>query len=270
MAVNREVPAVANGDASSETNESTSSVQAVGRALDILDMLATGDKGVGEVARSLGVNKSTASRLLSTMHSRGFVGKNRLTGAHRLGAHIARLYQAYVENLRPGREAAVLVDRLAQESGETVLLTVFQGDKATYIDKVDSRQPLRTSSRIGDEAPLHCGAAGKSILAFLPDSEKRALLGAARLKRFTSRTIGDRQALFRELDRIRNQGYAISDEEINEGVIGIGVPLLDWRSMPVGALSITAPKSRLTDDRLRELIELLRRAGDEWREAIAG
>ena len=257
----------ADGDGVASDQNGASGIHAVGRALDVLDLLASSEMGVGEVARSLKVNKSTASRLLNTMLRRGFVGRDPTVGSFRLGPRIANLYQSYVDNLRVGRQASVLIDRLAAETSETVLLTLFQDGTATYIDKVESRYPLRTSSRIGDRAPLHCGASGKAILAFLPSEEARALLGTGRLQRFTANTIVSRPKLFAELEEIRRQGYAVSDEEINSGVVGVGAPLLGWRERPMGAISVTAPKLRTDDARLEQLIDLVRDTARNWQQA---
>jgi len=251
---------------SDSTAKGANGIQAVGRALDLLNLLVDGEWGVTEIGRSLRVNKSTASRLLSTMLARGFVARNPITGSFRLGPRIAHLYQAYLDNVRLIREGSALIDRVARDSGETVLLTLFQDGKAVYVDKVDSNHALRTSSRIGDEAPLHCGAAGKSILAFLPVDEGRRLLGTGRLRRYTSHTIGSRAALSRELASIRRQGYAWSDEEINVGVVGLGVPLLDWRGAPLGAISVTAPKMRLDATRRHQLVRILTMAAKDWRQ----
>ena len=258
----------ASGDGDAKDQNGAAGIHAVGRALDVLDLLASSEMGVGEVARSLKVNKSTASRLLNTMLRRGFVGRDPTVGSFRLGPRIAHLYQSYVDNLRVGRHAAVLLDRLAAETSETVLLTLFQDGAATYIDKVDSRFPLRTSSRIGDRAPLHCGATGKAILAFLPEDEARELLGSGPLRRYTPSTIVSRRKLFAELAEIRRQGYAVSDEEINPGVVGVGAPLLGWRGRPMGAISVTAPKLRTDDVRLRKLIDLVRDTARTWQHAV--
>ncbi len=248
--------------------EGGGTVQAVDRALAILDFLEPGELGVTELARSLHVDKSTASRLLGTLERRRFVSRSPLSGKFRLGSRVAALGQAYLDRVHPEREVAPLLERVAAVSGETALFTAFDGHRAIYLDKVESQQSLRTHSRIGHVAPLHCGAAGKCILAFLPGEEADRLLGTQPLERFTERTITDRAALFRELATIRRQGYAVSAQEINEGVVGVGVPLLDWSGRPIGAISVTGPLVRVGEGSLEGLVTLLQDAAREWQHLL--
>jgi DNA-binding IclR family transcriptional regulator len=239
-------------------------IQSVARSLDVLDLLGASEMGVGDIARRLGVNKSTASRLLATMASRGYVARSMGSGGYRLGNRIAQLYDHYLQSLRESSDARYLLRRVATDTDETVLLTLFENDAAVYIDKIESRQPLRTSSHIGATAPFHSGAAGKSILAFLPNDVAQRLLGSGRLHVFTEHTITNRRELAAELARIRAQGYAISMEEINPGVVGIGVPLLAPDHLPFGAISVTCPTSRFSRQREEDIVRFLRTGVSEW------
>jgi DNA-binding IclR family transcriptional regulator len=128
------------------------------------------------------------------MAARGYAARNPISGSYRLGPKIGELHAAYLTNRRLGRDASILLDRLAAETGETALLTAFEGGEAVYIDKVESEHPLRTSSRIGQRGPLHAGAAGKSILAVLNQSEVDRLLGSKPLERFGPNSVIDRAA----------------------------------------------------------------------------
>jgi DNA-binding IclR family transcriptional regulator len=111
---------------------------------------------------------------------------------------------------------------------------------------------------------------GKAILAFLPEHEAEQLLGPAALQPFTANTITERRALFEHLAGIRRDGYAVSSEEVDVGVLGVGVPLLNWAGRPVGAISVTGPLLRLDDARLQEVIPVLREAAAEWRRTTQG
>ena len=160
-----------------------------------------------------------------------------------------------------------LLERIAARCGETVMLAVFDGREVVYLDKFDSLRALRIYSRIGHNAPLHCGAMGKAILAGLSTDDAERLLGPDPLERFTANTITNRQALSAHLATIRKQGYAVSSEELDVGVLGVGIPLLDWAGHPVGAISVTGPRLRLDDTRPNVLAPVLRDAAAEWRRA---
>lgn len=239
-------------------------IQSVARTLDVLDLLGTKEQSVGDVARRLGVNKSTASRLLATMAAKGYLSRSIATGTYRLGSKIPRLYDRYLHSLRSASDARYVLRRIATDTDETVLLTLFENNEALYVDKVESNQPLRTSSRVGAVAPLHSGAAGKSILAFLPPDMARRLLGPGRLRGYTEHTITDRRELKAELERIRRRGYAVSMGEINEGIVGVGVPLIAPDGLPFGSISVTCPISRCTEQRLADIVHSARSAVREW------
>ena len=219
--------------------------QGVHRTLDLLDVLARGPTGVGEAARILMVNKSTASRLLSTMASRGYAVK--YPDGFRLGPKVTEIHDAYIASYRVTRGAHGLIDRLARATSETVLLTSYEAGVAVYIDKVESAQPLRTSSRIGSRAPLHAGAAGKAILAGLPAELQEEFIRSESLDHTGPLAITDPQKLRTELEAIRSRGYAVSREEINEGIAGLGIALLDSSQRPIGAISVTGPVTRFND-----------------------
>jgi DNA-binding IclR family transcriptional regulator len=242
----------------------TSGLQSVNRTLDVLDLLSHGSTAVGEAARALSVNKSTASRMLATMAARGYVARHPVSGLYRLGPKIAELHAAYLSNRRLGRDASFLLDRLAAATGETILLTAFDSGEAVYIDKVESEHPLRTSSSIGQRGPLHAGAAGKSILAVLSPQEVDRLLGTRPIERLGPRGVTNRQELERELELTRRRGYAVSIEEINEGIVGVGVALLAPDGYPLGAISVTGPTARFGEKRIREVAAALVAARVEW------
>ncbi len=243
-------------------------VRAVDRALDLLLLLGDGDRGVVEVAGALGVDKSTASRLLGTLLARGFASRDPLTGRFRPGPQLAALGHRYLERLRPERELGPVLARLADATGETVLLTILDRDQAVYADKVESRHLLRTHSRVGQRAPFHAGATGKCILAFLSPDEVTRLLGPGPFPRFTDNTIADLPTLLAQLDVVRQQGYAVSVEEIDAGVAGIGVPLLGWDRRPIGAISVTAPLARIDEAKQAQIIGALRQVADEWQQTV--
>jgi DNA-binding IclR family transcriptional regulator len=232
-------------------------VQSVERALHVLEIMAGGPVTVSEVARDLDVGPSSASRLLSTMERSGFVSRDP-SGAFRLGPRIGSLGFAYAQHYHPARDLGPLLDQIVERSEETVILAVLEGSAARIVDQRQSPHPLSSSARIGGLTPLHCGAAGKAILAFLPDEQIRTLVSTKPLQRFTANTLTTPDELFAEIATIRNSGFSLSVEEIDEGVAGLAVPVAGGDGASVGAVSITAPKLRFDDDRMTELVGVLR------------
>jgi DNA-binding IclR family transcriptional regulator len=221
--------------------------------LEVFNLLGRGAIGVGDAGRALGVNKSTSSRLLATMAAQGYAARDPASGVYRLGPKIGDLYDAYMAGRRLGRDASLLLERVAAATGETALLTAFEEGAAVYVERVVSDHPLRTSAQIGQRAPLHAGAAGKSILAMLADDEVDRRLGEGPLERFGPRTTTNRARVKSELAAIRKRGYAVSVEEINEGITGVGIALLSPNGRPLGAISVTGPTARFGDARVREV-----------------
>jgi DNA-binding IclR family transcriptional regulator len=240
-------------------------IQSVDRALAILDILRVGGRRLSDISRQLDVDKSTVSRMLSTLAARGFVRRDEGTGSFELGAQLAVLGQAFHQTFRPGREVGPLLDRISDLCKETVAFTFYEGGEAIYMDKRDGIHSLRTHSRIGYRAPMHAGASGKAILAFLPEAEADAIIRREPLRRFSDNTITDPDALKADLARIRKQGYVISVEEIDIGTMGIGVPLLNWDDYPVGSISVSGPCLRFDQSKRSATIALLRDAVKNWR-----
>lgn len=240
-------------------------IQSVDRALAILDILRSGGNRLGEISRLLDVDKSTASRLLATLATKGFVRRDESTGLFELGVQLAVLGQAFHQNFRPAREVAQMLDRISKLCEETVAFTSFEADEAIYMDKRDGTHSLRTHSRIGHRAPMHAGASGKAILAFLPENEADAIIRREPLTRFSKNTITDPKKLKSDLSRIRKQGYVISIEEIDIGTLGIGVPLLRLDNYPVGSISVSGPCLRFDDSKKAATLGVLQDAVRNWR-----
>lgn len=216
-------------------------VQSLDRALSILDALAVSDEGLSlaDIASRTSLPKSTAHRLLATLGLRGFVVRDVVTGAYRLGPK-------NLPNLAPGPEVHdVLVD-LAADSGETANLGVLVGREVLYLDRADSPQALRWQLGVGTRVPAHCSGLGKAILAFTDQEQvvRRALAG--RLARYTERTTTDARALREELAVVRRRGFSLDNEEFMDGVRCVAVPILGPGGEAVASISLAGPAFRLS------------------------
>ncbi|MFD5887354.1 IclR family transcriptional regulator [Streptomyces sp. NPDC060334] len=235
--------------------------QSVERALRILPALARGPAGLGEVAEDLGVHKSTALRLLRTLHEQGFVYRQQ-DGRYRLGARIFALAAEAIENLDIRGIAHPHLVELNRLTGHTVHLALHQDDEVVYVDKVDSRYPVRMYSRIGRPVPLTVAAVAKLLLADLPEAERRALADRIDYPAYTARSTPDAQAFLRELDLVREQGWATDFGGHEESVNCVGAPVRGPDGRVVAAMSVSAPTVVVGADALLELLPLVRRSAD--------
>lgn len=242
-----------------------SEIQSLGRGLKILDLLGQSQAGlsVTELAEALGVDKGSASRLVSTLRRYGYAEKDEVTRRYQLGPQVVSLSRSLLARL-PLREAAKpYLRKLMERSGECAHLAILAQGKALYIDQVESPATLRVNAQVGTLNPLHCTALGKALLAF------GELELPASLDPFTPRTITDPETLRRALDEVRRLGYAVDDEEFDPGVRCIAVPVYDFRGKAVGSIGISGPATRLTPERLPELAALVLEIGKALSERMS-
>ncbi len=230
------------------------SLQSVRRALAIIEMSAR-DKAVSikSVADQLGLTNSTASRLVSELRNFGYLEPANERGTYRLALKLFTL-GCQVDSVANLNLAAVQVLRqLSADIGESTNIAIWQAGSLLYLNRVEPSHSLRTVVRLGEEAPLHCSAVGKAILAFLPRGEQLSLVDSLTLTPFTPHTIVGRQGLLEELEQIRHTGYAVNDEEHYEGVRGVGAPVLSDGGFPIASVSVAGPTSRIAARALPEL-----------------
>ncbi|MFE7762022.1 IclR family transcriptional regulator [Streptomyces sp. NPDC057438] len=239
--------------------------QTVDRALSILPLLAEGPADLGRVADRLGVHKSTALRLLRTLHEHGLVYRQS-DQRYRLGARLFALAQEAVENLDIREIAHPHLVRLNETCGHTVHLAVHEDDEVIYIDKVESRYPVRMYSRIGRPVALTVAAVAKLLLADLPEAERRALAEKLDYPLYTPRSTPNAPAFLKELARVREQGWATDLGGHEESINCVAAPVRGTDGRVVAAMSVSAPNVVVTADELLTLLPLVRRAAD----AISG
>lgn len=235
--------------------------QTVDRALSILPLLAEGPADLGQVADRLGVHKSTALRLLRTLHEHGMVYRQS-DQRYRLGARLIALAQEAMENLDIREIAHPHLVRLNESCGHTVHLAVYEEDEVLYIDKVESRYPVRMYSRIGKPVALTVAAVAKLLLADLPEAERRALAGKLEYPLYTARSTPNAPAFLEELARVREQGWAADLGGHEESINCVAAPVRGADGRVVAAMSVSAPNVVVTADELLTLLPQLRRAAD--------
>jgi IclR family KDG regulon transcriptional repressor len=236
-------------------------VNAVERALALLERVDGTAKGSGitELSRRLGWGKSTVHRLCSTLEHRGYLVHDASTGRYRLSLRLFQVGSAALNHLDLPARVTPALRSLGDAVEETVHLAVLDGQEIVFIGKVESGRPLQLHSQVGRRAPAHCTALGKVLLAHAdPELQTRVLAG--RLKRYTPGTIVDPPTLRRVLQAVRERGFAVDDQEFEEGIRCIAAPVRDYTGRVVAALSVSAPAGRLGPDRDRGLAEVVKAA----------
>lgn len=237
-------------------------VQSVERALTVLEILAReGHAGVSEIAEEMGIHKSTVSRLMGSLVSRGMVHQNSDRGKYQLGFGILRLASTIPGRLSLVHEARPVLESLAEEFKETVNLAVLRSNYAVNVDQAMGPSTLATYDWVGSLTPLHATSSGKVLLAALGAEERDRILKEAGLKARTARTITSRKELDAQLLEVSAKGYAVVREEFEIGLNAVAVPVYNHQGEVTGAISISGPAFRFDPEKIPGLLETLTEAG---------
>ncbi|MGI5252194.1 IclR family transcriptional regulator [Actinacidiphila glaucinigra] len=235
--------------------------QTVDRALRILPLLAEGPANLEQVATRLDVHKSTALRLLRTLHEHGMVYRQH-DQRYRLGARLFALAQEAMENLDVRGIAHPHLVALNELTGHTVHLAVYEEGEVVYIDKVESRYPVRMYSRIGKPVAITVAAVAKLLLADLPEAERRAVARSLEYPRYTARSITDPAAHLAELARVREQGWASDLGGHEESINCVAAPIRGADGRVAAACSISAPNVVVSAEELLKLCPQVQRTAE--------
>jgi len=220
-------------------------IESVDNALRLLLMFRDRDRlRLVDASAALGVAHSTAHRLMAMLTYHGFVRREPDTKLYLAGPALLDVGLSVVRRMDIRTAARPIMETLAEEIGETVHLATLEGANVRFIDAVESPQALRVAARTGRVLPAHCTSVGKALLAHLDKAELRALYPGSKLVAQTSHSISRRRQLELALDELRERGYAVNEEESEEGVGSIGVAILRPSGVPVAGMSIAAPMSR--------------------------
>ena len=234
-------------------------VQSLERALDILELLGRSESelGVTEIAPAVGLANGTAHRLLATLTRRGYARQNPENRRYALGIKAYTLATAAREHLGP--LARPFLTELMEVSGESSNLAALEKNSVVYLDQVPAPRMVRMFTEPGNRSPLHSTGTGKVLLAYQPKEIVDQVVEQSGLQRFTAYTVTDPEELKDELGHIRERGYALDSEEMEEGVRCLATPVFDPDGKILAAMSISGPAGRLDEKRLDELIPHLKR-----------
>ena len=234
---------------------------AIGRAADILDFVAGTPEpvAVATLAQQLRIPRNSVYEIVHTLVVRGYLRLGD-DGRVRLGLRLFELGSAYAASLDLLTVARPIVSDVVSECNETTHLAILDGRHVVYLIKQESTRPVRVLSQVGGRIPAHATAVGKTLLAFMPRDEALRRLAAEPLEHLTQNTITDVGELITHLDQAVRDGYSTDNEESSPEVCCVAAPVRDRSGSVVGALSISAPRSRISKSRRDELAALVMRS----------
>lgn len=235
-------------------------IRSVTKAVRLLEALA-GDNapvGVSELGRQLGMDKASVSRMLRTLEQAGFVAQDAASQRFTLGVALIALGQKALKRVDLREAARPSLESLARTTGECAHIAILVANRAFYLDQAMPDRGIGMDAGIGSLAPLHCTALGKSLLAFQDEASRAGILAELDFEVFTRRTITDPAIFANHIAEVRRRGLAHDDEEFSVGVRCIAAPIFRHDGTVSGAIGVSGPSPRVTDDRLAEWEDLVR------------
>lgn len=220
----------------------------VEKALKILEYIAEaeGPLGISELSNALDIHKSTVYRIIQSLLVKKYVDREPLSNKYRIGFKILELNTMILRNMGLRTVAMGHMERLSQETMETVGLATMDREGAIYLDQTGGeKENVRIHFPMGSHMPFHCTGTGKAMLAFMDHDVLEDILDNHELGAYTSNTITSEEALREELEKIRANGYAFNNGEYEEEVRVVAAPIFDYRNKVVGSISVAALTSRM-------------------------
>lgn len=240
-------------------NKQRKTIASVIKAIDVIEHLAQSKEelGVTEISEDLGLGVSATYHLLNTLRECGIIEQNDKSKKFKLSLKLWQIgVKAYGKNhisdiIKP------FLKKLKELTGETSNLTVLDNDHIVYVAQVESDKAIKMFTKTGESAPLHCTGAGKILLAYQSEEKRNNILDNLELKKYTEYTITDKDELITKLEEIRNKGYGFDEEERNLDVFCIGAPVFGINDEIMGCLSISGPKSRFTEENIKQWTKII-------------
>ncbi len=239
-----------------DNHDSSDDKGTLARGLRLLSVLANAGKPVGLSALTnlTGFSKPTVHRLARTLVDLGYLEQSEPPySQYSLRPKVLELGYSYLSGLQVREIARPVMRNLSEQFGENVTLSILDGSEVVYLERLEARPTgLFFKTSVGSRMPVHCSSMGKAILAWLPEARLAKVLEGCNFERYTDSTITDRAALEEELKKIRKNGFAINDQEMEIGVRSVAAPVFGENAVPVGAINISVPSVRLSRKILEE------------------
>ena len=241
-------------------------IKTVANALDVLEQFNEGppELGITELGQRLNLHKNKVFRILATLENRNYIEQTKFGDNYRLGIKTLDLRQILLEQMGLLSHSRPVLEDLKRDCNETSYVSIMRDFVIVNLDAVETDLPVRAVPRIGTRLPFHCSVAGKVLAAHVKTKELQECLNREALKGYTNNTIVHPAELERHLRRVARQGYAIDNEEFDADVKGVAAPIRDYRKMVVGAVHVSGPSFRFSDERIEaELVPRVTRAAAE-------
>ncbi|MGX2961644.1 IclR family transcriptional regulator [Peribacillus sp. JNUCC 23] len=221
-----------------------------------------------ELAHKMNLDHAKIYRILETFESRNFLQKDPITKKYSLGFAAWELGMAMYDRLNVKEFIQPILEELFQQTEESVFLTLLDKDEAVTFEAIEPDNKVKFSVTVGSRAPLYVGASYRSILAFMSEEFINSYLTKSELKQYTEKTMTNPEEIKRDLNKIRQQGWAVSEGEYTPDIIAIAVPVFDQHNKIIGSLTISGPIYRMTEEKRSEFISLLEKANRKLADVI--
>ena len=230
------------------------SVRAVDRALDVLLCFSsqTPELTMTQIAEQVGIHKSTAHRLLATLENKRFIQRDPETGIYRLGIRLLQMAYLTLEQNDLRRLAVPFMHQLCDMYEENIDLTILDGTDVVFINILEGPKRVKLAAAIGQRLPAYATASGKAILGFLPEKIVQRILDRG-TPQLTSHTLNTQEVLLHDLKSVRELGFAISEQELEEQINAVAAPIFSQENYPVASIAVAGPAYRLTRQRMLEI-----------------
>jgi DNA-binding IclR family transcriptional regulator len=238
----------------------------VGKALRVIQAIGAGPldgRTLTELARETGFPLSTVHRLVATLAREGYVECDEQSKRYRIGLTIFALAQRVSEARGYDGVALPILRQLAAQTRESTLMSVLDGPNQLYVHHIHGPRQINVIGEPGTRGPLHCTAMGKVLVAYAPRAQSAELVATLELPKLGPNTITDRDAFAAEIARVHARGYAIADQEHEEGIGAVGVPVLRADGTAIASISVAGPSFRLSPDDLTAMVPALTTAARE-------
>jgi len=229
-------------------------LQTVDRALTVLELIAEQPRSQQDIERALGLNRTTANRLINTLLQRKYLEKNPNTGLYQVGLKTVEIASVRLNHIELKTESAPLLRALSMALNQVCHMGILDEGEVVYIEKIEPIGFMRMFSAIGKRASVHSTSLGKVLVSALNDNEIRTLLQKIGMKRYTKHTMTDIDEYIEDIHQVRKRGYAFDNEENEEGIHCVAAPIIDYRNKIVAAISTSGSEKRSTEQE----IELIR------------
>jgi IclR family transcriptional regulator, KDG regulon repressor len=248
----------------------TTETQSIHRAVTILDCFQDfqPELGVREIARQLELHPSTVGRMLTTLTSLGILVQDKDTHRYRMGSKVLKWGAVYMGNMDLRIIARSYMQELQKATEETISLDIPDGATRLCVERIESPQQLRWVKKLGERMPFFASASGRTLLTFMTPSERKAILETMPFEQLTPHTTTDPKIFNQELELTRKRGYAVSEGERVEGVSCVAAPIFDATERIIGAMTISGPSTRFSEQKIQEYAVLLIRTTDQISQAM--